>query len=99
MKGTKAGAWLIIHDVPVNGTAVVRSRIYQQDEKPHQDFGSDFEDLIACRKLEADEFYDTILPAGLDDEEKMIARQASAGLLWSKQFYHYIVRDWLGGDQ
>jgi len=25
-------------------------------------------------------------------------RQAYAGLLWSKQFYHYVVDDWLKGD-
>jgi hypothetical protein len=25
-------------------------------------------------------------------------RQSFAGLLWSKQFYHYVVRDWLEGD-
>ena len=32
-------------------------------------------------------------------EKKRIARQAYAGLLWSKQFYHYVVRDWLEGDK
>src|SRR5438093_1376220 len=47
---------------------------------------------------EADEFYDAIIPASLAREERNVVRQAFAGLLWSKQFYHYIVRDWLNGD-
>ena len=34
----------------------------------------------------------------LADEERRVARQAYAGLLWSKQFYHYVVEDWLDGD-
>jgi hypothetical protein len=38
------------------------------------------------------------LPKALSPEQRQIARQAYAGLLWSKQFYHYIVRDWLEGD-
>ncbi len=38
-------------------------------------------------------------PAGIDlAEAQRVARQANAGLLWSKQFYHYIVKDWLEGD-
>lgn len=103
MKGTKAGAWLVIEDVPANGTAVVRLRFYQHDEH-HIGidrsllFGPVFEEVMSRRKLEADQFYETISHQ-LDREEKMIGRQASAGLLWSKQFYHYVVRDWLGGDR
>lgn len=78
---------------------VVRSRLYQEDEKPEQDFGLVFEELFDQRRKEANEFYACVLTDKLNDEEKQIARQACAGLLWSKQFYHYIVRDWLGGDQ
>lgn len=78
---------------------VIRSRLYQEDEKPGQVFGQVFEDLIDQRRTEANEFYANVLTDKLNDEEKQIARQACAGLLWSKQFYHYIVRDWLGGDQ
>lgn len=98
-KGTKAGAWFTITDVPAGETVVVRSRLYQEDEKPEQNFGSVFDDLFDKRRNEADEFYDSVLTDKLKDEEIQIARQACAGLLWSKQFYHYIVRDWLGGDQ
>ena len=47
---------------------------------------------------EADEFYAAIQPPGLDDDERLVQRQALAGLLWSKQFYHYSVELWLDGD-
>jgi len=50
---------------------------------------ADFESVIAARRSETDAFYDK---TGAE------ARQAYAGLLWSKQFYHYIVKDWLSGD-
>lgn len=98
-KGTKAGAWLVFKDVAPLNTVVVRCRLYQEDEKPLNAFGEAFEDLFIRRRNEADEFYTTILTDKLKCEEKQIARQACAGLLWSKQFYHYIVRDWLGGDK
>jgi hypothetical protein len=54
--------------------------------------------LFDTRKRETDAFYDLAL-GGLDEDRKNVARQANAGLLWSKQFYHYIVKDWLVGDQ
>ena len=47
---------------------------------------------------EADEFYDAVIPSETDDEAKTVARQGYAGLLWSKQFYHYFIREWLSGD-
>ena len=40
----------------------------------------------------------SIIPVALGDDERAVMRQALAGLLWSKQFYHYVVRDWLDGD-
>jgi hypothetical protein len=53
--------------------------------------------IFDSRKIETDEFYEGLL-GGLDPESKNVARQAAGGLLWSKQFYHYIVKDWLSGD-
>src|SRR5262249_6420756 len=56
-------------------------------------------DLILRRRLdEADEFYEALQPAGLSDDERRVQRQSYAGLLWSKQFYHYSVELWLDGD-
>src|SRR5260370_40259536 len=63
-----------------------------------RDFGVGFDDLFARRKKEADEFYASRIPAELSDDAKLVMRQAFAGMMWSKQFYHYDVRTWLDGD-
>src|SRR5262249_42665911 len=47
---------------------------------------------------EADEFYATVIPCDLAPDSQNVMRQAFAGMLWSKQFYHYVVHDWLEGD-
>jgi Glycosyl hydrolase family 63 C-terminal domain len=59
---------------------------------------SGFEAALKQRKEEADEFSNMVLPPKLSADEKLVARQALAGLLWSKQYYHYVVTDWLEGD-
>ena len=53
--------------------------------------------LLKCKE-EADEFYDVVIPKELSADARLVARQAFAGMLWSKQFYHYVVTDWLEGD-
>jgi len=63
------------------------------DKEPHADSS-----VFDNRKREADEFYERLV-GGLDEHRKNVARQAGAGLLWTKQFYQYIVKDWLIGDQ
>ena len=60
--------------------------------------GAPFENTFSARKQEADEFYATIAPEGLSDDARNVQRQALAGLLWSKQFYHYNIEKWLQGD-
>ena len=55
--------------------------------------------MFADRRREADEFYEDHIPDRyLSREQREVARQGYAGLLWSKQFYEYIVKDWLEGD-
>ncbi len=61
-------------------------------------FGKRFDALVAQRQQEADEFYATVIPAKLSDDARGVMRQALAGMLWSKQWYHYDVRRWLDGD-
>ena len=56
------------------------------------------EALFADRKREADEFFEERFPEGTSDQRAVIARQALAGLLFSKQFYHFDVERWLDGD-
>ena len=59
---------------------------------------SDFDEVVAAREQEADEFYGEVIPAHISDDERLIARQALGGMLWSKQFYHYDIRRWIDGD-
>jgi hypothetical protein len=78
-------------------SATLRLRL--SDQEPNKTaFGKEFNSLFAARKREADEFYDQLAPAGLAEDERSVQRQAFAGLLWSKQFYHYEVSRWLRGD-
>jgi mannosylglycerate hydrolase MGH1-like protein len=65
---------------------------------PGGPFGREFDTLFDRRQREADEFYEPIIPAKLSDDGRNVMRQAFAGLLWSKQFYHYDVARWLRGD-
>jgi hypothetical protein len=58
-------------------------------------FADGFENIFIQRKQEADEFYQAVLPKNKSDELSNIQRQAFAGLLWSKQFYHYDVERWI----
>ena len=58
----------------------------------------DFDAVFAVRQREADEFYVAFQPPHLSDDERSVQRQAFAGLLWTKQWYHYDVRTWLKGD-
>jgi hypothetical protein len=58
-------------------------------------FGSIVKDVFSLRKQEADEFYAAILPKGMNGDMARIQRQALAGMLWSKQFYHFDVERWL----
>jgi len=59
---------------------------------------ANFDQLVAQRLQEADEFYAAIQPAGSTEDERRVQRQAFAGLMWTKQFYHYGVELWLQGD-
>jgi Glycosyl hydrolase family 63 C-terminal domain len=78
-------------------TRIVRLRM-SEVEALADPFGSEFDQIFALRKQEADTFYQDLSTQQLPESEQTIQRQAFAGMLWSKQFYHYIVRDWLIGD-
>jgi hypothetical protein len=94
--GTKAAA-LYALDLPAGGTSAIRLRLRSEAETKGEAFG-DFDSLLELRKREADEFYQAKFPAKMTPEERNIARQAYAGLLWSRKFYHFGVKDWLEGD-
>jgi hypothetical protein len=96
--GTKAAANYSL--TPQSGaTTTVRLRFSNQTSGGGATmFGEEFEQIFAQRITEADEYYSTIIPAQLSDDASQVMRQAFAGLLWSKQFYHYVVARWLDGD-
>ncbi len=93
--GTRAAAHHVL-EVPAGATRVVRVRFSPQP--PTDATFDDFEAVFAARIREADEFYAAVIPAHLSDDERLVTRQALAGLLWNKQFYHYDVRAWRQGD-
>jgi hypothetical protein len=90
--GTKA-AFRYRLEVATGETATVELRLGEAGG-----LGADFGDVMAARACEADDFYAGLTPAGASDDEALVLRQALAGMLWSKQFYHYDVRAWLDGD-
>ena len=65
------------------------------DQAMNNAFVPGFENIFVTRKEEADAFYEAILPQNQKPEMLKIQRQALAGLLWSKQYYHYDVEKWL----
>jgi hypothetical protein len=69
-----------------------------EDVPASNDFGASFDAVFDRRKKDADEFYAARIPPNLSDDAQNVMRQAYAGLLWCKQFYHYDVRRWLDGD-
>lgn len=62
---------------------------------PAGPFGPHFDEVLNARREEADEFYAAVIPASLTADAVLVMRQALAGMLWSKQFYHYDVDKWL----
>ncbi len=95
--GTKAAALLRLM-IPAGASVVIRCRLHAEAE--HNDLArlERFDETIAERFAECEEFYAAIIPANISVEERMICRQGYAGLLWTKQFFHYVVEDWLRGD-
>jgi len=94
-KGTKSCFHFHFPNIQPGKSVTIYLRLAdKQIENPLQDA----EAVIALRKKEADEFYHSIHPHHAKEEEKMIQRQALAGLCWSKQIYLYDVSVWLDGD-
>ncbi len=77
---------------------VVRLRLRSDKQARGRPFGAAFEKVFRDRIEEADAFYAERIPAGATDDERRVLRQGYAGLLWSKQFYHFVIRHWLEGD-
>jgi len=92
--GTKCAARYQLNLAP-SETQIVRLRL---SNRALGDPFDDFEKIFEQRIDETDEFYRDLTPFPVSDDERMVQRQAFAGILWSKQFYNYIIHDWLRGD-
>ncbi len=98
--GTKCAFWYQVRVQP-GATAELRLRLRPATAargKASDPLGAEFDQVIAQRRAEADEFYAELTPATANADEAMVMRQAFAGLLWSKQLYYYDVARWLDGD-
>jgi hypothetical protein len=95
--GTKAAARYALTVQP-QSTVTVQLRLNALSPSDADPFGREFGQTFADRRREADEFYATVIPESLSSDGRNVMRQSFAGLLWSKQYYHYIVKDWLEGD-
>ena len=93
-RGTKC-AWRIPLALGQRESAVIRLRMR---EPSRSDPFADFDETFETRRAECDAFWDAVMPGQLGDDERRVYRQAMAGLIWSKQFYHYDVHRWLKGD-
>ncbi len=94
--GTKAAALYALSLAP-GETQTVQLRLVDSESRGPL-LGKRFDDVFTQRRQEADEFYADVIPNDLSDDGRNVMRQAIGGVLWSKQFYHYVVGDWLKGD-
>ncbi|HEX4865277.1 MAG TPA: hypothetical protein VFV02_14495, partial [Acidimicrobiales bacterium] len=104
MTGTKA-AFRYQLTVPAGDSRALRLRFWKPTEgaratpdSPEGDLAVYFDRVMADREAEADRFYAKIAPEDATAEEARVLRQASAGMLWSKQYFHFNVKRWLEGD-
>ncbi len=94
-RGSKAAARYKV-DLEGGQSTVLRLRLTKGDGVANAFKG--FDEIFQARVSEADDYYAAIIPAELNDDERNVMRQSLAGLLWSKQFYHYVIKEWLEGD-
>jgi hypothetical protein len=98
--GTKFAPYYVL-EVKPGASTELRLRLYSAEDRKKDMLGKQFDQVFELRKQEADSFFynDDVIHPSLTDDEKLVARQSYAGLLWCKQFYHYVVGDWLEGDR
>ncbi len=93
-KGTRAGLNFSLN-IAAGKSGIIRLRLSMKEQgSPFRGFNS----IFAQRKKEADRFYARLQAGITDDDAINVQRQAYAGMLWSKQFYYYNIREWLQGD-
>ena len=93
--GTKACLHYAARNVPAGGSIVINLRLSDKELKQPL---AGVEKIFAERRAEADKFYNSIHPPKATEDERLVQRQAFAGMLWSKQIYFYDVHVWVDGD-
>ncbi len=97
----RTGTKMAVHyreTIPAGGSATVRLRFSAHPPAPAADPFADFDEAFAARIADADDFYAALATPAMGEEERRIHRQALAGLLWSRQYYHLDIPQWLKGD-
>lgn len=92
--GTKAAAWHQ-EDIPPGEKIELRLRLSRRSRQAPFD---DFEQTLSLRRSEAHDFYAELQNGMVSADERSVQRQAFAGMIWNKQFYHLDIRRWLTGD-
>ncbi|MDZ4832274.1 MAG: glucosidase [Candidatus Melainabacteria bacterium] len=95
--GTKAAPHYLLTLAPGEERSI-KLRLFSEPERRPTVFGGGFDKIFEERIKERDEFYAQVIDPNMVPEKRNVMQQAYAGLLWSKQFYHYVVQDWLDGD-
>ncbi len=90
-KGTKLAAH---YQFDVLAGKTVRVRLRLSRDRVAAPFDDTFVEIFNVRRAEADAFYAAITPEGVTDDERLVMRQALAGMLWAKQYYFYDVSTW-----
>ncbi len=100
-EGTKACVHYVRHIEP-GAKAVLHLRLSKADAigdaRSDDELVRAVEQIMQERIAECDRFHEQRMPAGVSDAEKRVIRQARAGLLFSRQFYWYVVQHWRDGD-
>jgi len=96
-EGTKAAGWYW-RTLAGGGSWQLKMRLFQEEQRPEQLFGDAFDACFAQRQEESRKFHEHLTPGDASEEARLILQQARAGLLWSKQFYNYVVSTWMTGD-
>jgi len=99
LEGTKASCWYRVA-VAAGDTVEIRLRLHRVPDGGADgvDLGAGFEQVMAERERDADDFHASLCPQDATRDECAVMRAAFAGLVWSQQFYHYDVARWLDGD-
>ena len=98
--GTKVAAHRRVMIGP-GESAILRLRLTEQPSersagaRTDGPFGPKFDEALAARQREADEFYRSVTPAAVSGEAARVMRLAIAGMLWSKQYYFFDAGQWL----